>query len=264
MNQDPWVRFEDLIREQLSVQVELSFDRHHRFMLQHGLSRCSHVTDIGTGNGLFLSRLAERHPEIAFTGADAEECMVREAGRRRLPNVTWQQADARVEGALDTLGATDGILMRYVVLHLPDTRRTLPRMLAPSRPGTLLWVVDLDPDFTLCQPETPAFTFFEELVRGFCEKHATEIRTGTFLPPILESAGFEVLEVGVEPFNNQQIDDRVLAEYLFREATLYHHFLHGTHTSKKLDEMRRFFFDVMKRDTHFVQYGMAMVAACKR
>ncbi|MCX5797161.1 MAG: methyltransferase domain-containing protein [Elusimicrobia bacterium] len=264
MSQDPWVELESVIRAQLALQVELSFDRHHRFMMKHGLARCQNVVDIGTGNGLFLGKVAQRHPETNFHGVDDKAHMIEEARARNHANASWTQADAQDESVQAMLGASDGILMRYFVLHLPKTSAALPRILSRVTPCTRLWILDLDTDHCVCEPEHPAFSSFQDLVRSFCDKNSVEIRTASMLSPILEAAGFEMREVSVEPFNNREIDPKLFAEYLFREATLYHHFLEGTRSSQALREMERFFFEVMRPATHFVQYGMTMISAVKR
>jgi hypothetical protein len=131
------------------------------------------------------------------------------------------------------------------------------------KPGTYIWIFDIDPDLSVCEPVEEAFNTFNDLVRKFCNTHFTEIRTASMLPPILESIGFEIRAIVAEPFNNQIMGTAVLAGYLYREALLYHHFLEGTHVSGTLQKLEQFFFKEMDRDTHFVQYGMAMIAAEK-
>jgi len=66
MGQELWIELESATRDQLELQVELSLDRHHQLMLKHGLAKCKYAVDIGTGNGLFLGRVAQRHPTIHF------------------------------------------------------------------------------------------------------------------------------------------------------------------------------------------------------
>lgn len=263
MSQDLWIESESLIRKQLELQVELSFHRHHQFMLRHGLAQCQHVLDIGTGNGLFLERVAQRHPLLKFRGVDDKAHMIDEAKSRNEANLDWMQADALDERVQTAISTTDDILMRYFVLHMPDTRSTIPRILSSARPGTQLWIMDLDAGYSLCEPEHAAFSSFQGIVRSFCDKNSVEIRSASMLPSILKNAGFEMNETAVEPFTNQEIDSKVFAEYLLREATLYHYFLEETSISESLDQLQHFLYNVMKPDTHFVRYGMAMISAVK-
>lgn len=263
MSKDPWMELEKAIRDQLELQVRLSFARHHGFMLKHGLAQCRHVADIGTGNGLFLAQVAQRHPPIEFLGVDDKAHMVEEAKSRPEKNVTWLQADALDESVQAALAKSDGVLMRYFVLHMPGTGFAIPKILAGARPGTRLWIFDLDSDYTLCEPGHEAFDSFQDIVRAFCERNSVEIRTKSMLPPILEAAGFQVAGAAVEPFTNREIESGLFAEYLFREAALYRYFLEGARDSERLRLIRDFLFNVMNSKTHFVRYGMVMLAAVK-
>ncbi len=261
---DPWIEFGKMVADQLSMQVELSFERHHMFLMNHGLEQCRRVADIGTGNAKFLMKLAAAHPAIRFTGVDDEAVMIDAATSHGIINADFMLADARDERVIKFLGAVDGILMRYFVLHLHDTGRALPDILSAARPGTALWIFDLDKDFTRCDPPDESFTLFRQLVDTFCARHNTEIRLSSIMPSILESAGFQIRAVKEEPFNNREIDPAVMADYLYREALLYHHFLYGNHESDMLQEIRSFLFKQLARNDRFVQYGMAMIAAEKR
>jgi SAM-dependent methyltransferase len=262
-DQNPWLEFETIINTQLEMQVALSLDRHHQFMFSHGLPGCQCVADLGTGNGSFLAKIARLHPEIRYYGVDNQSNMIDEARSQNVTNVIWTLADAEDEGIVDLLGKVDGILMRYFVLHIPNTHATLERILGKVRKGTCLWVFDIDPDLSACDPQDEAFSAFMDLVRIFCSTHFTEIRTASMLPPILGSIGFDVREVTAEPFNNHALDNGLMAEYLYREALLYHHFLEGTRISATLQKIEHFLFREMHRKTHFVQYGMAMIGAVK-
>lgn len=264
MSGNVWIEMESAIRDQLALQVELAFNRHHGFMLDCGLARCRDVVDIGTGNGLFLGKVAEAHPEIRFHGIDSKPQMVQESESRGLSNVEWMQADALDPRVQVTLGGTDGILMRYFLLHMPSTSAALGVMLSRVRPGTRLWVFDLDTDYCRCEPPHAAHDWLRNLVQEFCDRNSVEIRTGRMLPPILDALGFEVDEVAVEPFNNKEINPTSFAEYMLREATLYHHSLFNNHDSDELRALKQFLYEVMEPKGHFVQYGMVMISAVKR
>jgi hypothetical protein len=66
MSCDLWIKWADVIRAQHELQVKLSLERHHAFMLQHGLASCENVMDIGTGDGLFLEKLPKCIPRSSF------------------------------------------------------------------------------------------------------------------------------------------------------------------------------------------------------
>jgi ubiquinone/menaquinone biosynthesis C-methylase UbiE len=264
MNKSVWIDLQDAVESQLELQVQLSFERHHDFMVQFGLGGCRRVVDLGTGNGLFLNRVAATHPDISFQGVDNNQNMISAAKARCCANVRWVEADALDSVTRALLQDADGILLRYFLLHLPRTATSLAEMLGVVRPGTRLWVFDLDTDHSHCEPPVAAFDEFRALVQEFCSAHQAEIRTSTTLPPILERLEFEVDAVAVEPFNTGKIDRFLFAEYLYREAELYYYCLHGITGDNELRNLKHFFEFDMAANKHFVQYGMVMISAVKR
>jgi SAM-dependent methyltransferase len=259
-----WEGMDHEIQKQLSLQVDLSLRRHHDFMVAHGLQGCGHVVDLGTGSGRFLASVAAQHPTIEFHGIDDKPHMVRAAAGHRLPNVDWCQSDALSERAAQLLRTADGVLMRNIVLHLPNTATALGQILKGTRPGTRLWVFDVDLDECRCVPDSPAFQAFLGWVREFCGRGGVEIRTGAELPAILAANGFAVDEVAVEPFNSRAINRSQFAEYLLREASLYYFALYGRPAGNELHPLRELLTRHGGDGSHFVQYGMVMVGAEKR
>jgi SAM-dependent methyltransferase len=264
MTDSVWVDMDDEIQKQLSLQVDLSLQRHHEFMIEHGLELCQDVVDVGTGSGRFLEGIAGQHPVIKFHGVDNKPHMVRAAETIELPNLDWLHADALDSQTANLLCAADGVLMRYFILHLPDTAASVREMLVATKPGTRLWVFDLDIDHCSCVPEASVFNDFVALVRKFCEQSGVKIRTGELLPPILDTCGFEVRKIIVEPFNNREVDNSRFTEYLLREASLYHYLLYGTLGTSELAPLREFLESSTGDASQFVQYGMVMLSAVKR
>jgi SAM-dependent methyltransferase len=252
------------VQQQLALQVTLSFQRHHDFMIEHGLARCRDVVDIGTGSGRFLVGVASRHPTIKFHGVDDQSHMVRAAADFDLPNIDWSHADAFDSEAATLLSAADGVLMRNVILHLPNTASSLQEILQATRPGTRVWIFEVDLDHCSCVPDSAAFRHFLAMVQEFCGRSGVEIRTGALLPDMLAANRYEVAGMAVEPFNNREIPGPRFAEYLLREASLYHYALYGTPGTTELLPLRELLFGKARDGSQFVQYGMVMVAAEKQ
>jgi SAM-dependent methyltransferase len=252
------------IQRQLSLQVDLSFQRHHDFMVEHGLERCRNLVDIGTGSGRFLAGIAREHPTIECYGIDDKAHMLQAAMDFDLPNLGWSRAHALDRQTAELLRWADGVLMRNIVLHLPNTSDSLREILGATRPGTRLWVFDVDLDHCQCVPDSAAFRGFTSLVHAFCKRSGVELRTAARLPRILAANGFEVAGVVVEPFNNQAIEGPRFAEYLMREASLYHFSVHGTPGTAELQPLSELLLGNTGGASQFVQYGMVMLAAEKR
>ena len=259
-----WVGMDKEVQEQLSLQVDLSLQRHHDFMVEHGLGGCRDVVDIGTGSGQFLACVASRHPKITFHGFDDKPHMLQAAASFDLPNIEWSHADAFDSRAAHLLRAADGVLMRNVILHLSDTAKSLQQILGATKPGTRAWIFDVDLDHCICVPDSAAFHYFLDLVRKYSEKCGVETRTGALLPSILDANGFDVDGMVVEPFNNREIESACFSGYLLREASLYHYSLYGTPGTTELLPLRDLLVSADGDRSQFVQYGMVMVAAKKR
>jgi SAM-dependent methyltransferase len=264
MTHSVWMGMDQEIQKQLALQVDLSFRRHHAFMVEHGLERCGSLVDIGTGSGRFLAGIASEHPAIEFHGIDDKAHMLQAATGFDLPNIGWSHADALDRQTAELVQGADGVLLRNIVLHLPNTSASLHEILGATRPGTRLWVFDVDLDHCRCIPESAAFRGFLSLVQTFCERSGVEIRTAARLPRILAANGFEVTGAVVEPFNNQAIEGPRFAEYLMREASLYHFAVHGTPGIAELRPLRELLRGNAGGPSPFVQYGMVMLAAEKR
>jgi len=263
MSQNIWVKLDKTIEDQLKLQVDISLNRHHGFMLKHELANCENVVDIGTGDGLFLAKIAEKHPEIKFHGIDNKSHMIEKAESRQLSNCRWTLGDALDDETHNALSKTNGILMRYFVLHMPNTRKAFSQICDTIAKGTKLWIFDLDLDHYICEPEQEGFVLVKNIVEQFCTNNSVEIRIGSKLPPILKDVGFTVNDIDFEPLNNQEIEQKKFAEYVFREAMLYNYFLGNEPNSQEMKKIKHFLFNEMDRDKHYVQYGMVMISAEK-
>jgi len=218
------------------------------------------IWERGTGNGEFLSRLAAHHPEINFFGVDDKPHMIKQAGKRQISNVSWSMGDANQLDSIPMIKKADGILMRYFILHLPNMKKVLADMAKLAKKGATLWIFDLDLDHFFCNPPHPSFDMIKSLLERFCERYSMDTRAGSLLPPLLEEAGFTLMEKEIEPFTNRELDQLLFQRFVSGEVTLYHRFLDGKPDSGDFREMNRFIREEMGSD-RLVQYGMVMISA---
>jgi len=260
---DPWIDLENTVRAQHEMQVDLFFPRHHQFMLDNGIDKRQKIVDLGTGDGAFLKKLAGFHPKIQFTGVECRSNLIDKARLDPAPNIQWVHADAFHETTQSLLRGADAAIMRYFILHLPNTKAALPVLLGGVRLGTRLWIFDIDIDKMRCKPSAPAFKDIKKLVQTFCNKNAVRIRTERELPAILEAAGFKIDDVSTMPFNNRTIDPKLFARYVLWEAILYQYHITGEVFSPMLREAGNFLNNVMTREKYFAQYDVTMISATK-
>src|SRR3989338_2097129 len=191
---DIWKDLAELVEDQLNLQVTMQFKHHHAFMLKNGLSKCKHITDLGTGNGTFLSVLAKTHPDISFTGMDSQTQMIEKACEKKYKNVDWVLGDVNTQETLFALRNSDGILMRYLLLHLKNTSAVISDLHQSITRGTKLWIIDLDLDHYICNPPHAAFDAIKNLVQQFCDENGKDSNIGSTLCRMLQEAGFSKIQ----------------------------------------------------------------------
>ena len=261
MKPDHWIDHERIIDQQLELQVEISFQRHQDFMLRHGLAKCHSILDIGTGNGLFLHQLATAHPEMKFFGVDNKLHMIDRAAKQKAPNIEWILADIADPETLPHLSQIDGILMRYLVLHLPNVQHTLSDLARRMKKGSRLWIFDLELDHFKCKPSHRGFDLLKNLVERFCEKYSMDSRAGSHMPRLLQNARWLLEAREIEPFTNQDTDKELFQKFIYREAMLYNYFLEESPDSHDMKIISDFIDNQAASNDYRVQYGMVMLAA---
>lgn len=232
-------------------------------MVKHGLPDCKNVLDIGTGNGYFLSRVADNNRGIKFYGIDNKPHMISAAMKSDACNIEWKTGDIHDFTTLPSLSIMDGILMRYFVLHLPDVKASLAKIGEHVKAGTVLWIFDLDLNQFLCDPPQKAFDSIRDLVRRFCDHYSIDSKAASLLPDLLKSAGFQLLEKEVEPFSNRKVKKELFQKFLSQEVYLYSNFLEESQDSSEMKTIRNFIQHQAISDDYMVRYGMVMIAAKK-
>ena len=259
---DIWAEREELIEDQLDLQVKMQFDQHHAFMLKNGLDGCSNVIDLGTGNGTFLAAIAQKHPNISFTGIDTHEDMLRRARRKKMDNVRWCDGDVNDFETVPGIKNADGALMRYILLHLKDTSTVIANLYNALPDGARLWIIDLDMEHFHCDPPHEAFELIKRLLRQFFDAHGKDSNIGSKLRTILEGAGFHTINMETEELNTESVDIKILQKFMIQEVIVYRYILQNALTDEEFAMIKKFIEDLSLGDT-FVNYGVTMASAIK-
>lgn len=257
-----WTDLAELVEDQLNLQVVMQFKQHHRFMLDNGLSDCNKVMDLGTGNGSFLAELAGEHPEILFVGVDDKQHMIDNATSKKKDNINWLVGDVNDPKVIAEIGDMDGILMRYLLLHLSDTPSVLAKLHRVLKDKAKLWIIDLDLEHYTCDPPHKAFDMIKQLVRRFCDEHGKDSNIGSKLVGILQKAGFKSVKREIEALNTDEIDISLLQKFIIQEVIAYRSILQNSLTDNEFDEIKSFIDDLPKSGT-FLNYGVTLVSAVK-
>ncbi|MBS3903722.1 MAG: class I SAM-dependent methyltransferase [Simkania sp.] len=127
----------------LSAQAHLFFDAEARWIEETAWwSQTKKVLEIGSGNGVYLSKLAERFPEKLFQGIEKLPPLVKQSnedfGSSRL---SFYEGDAEVFHKY-WVGSADTILFRFTLQHLTDSIRALKNAWHYLVPGGYLLIID--------------------------------------------------------------------------------------------------------------------------
>lgn len=247
--------FDIFVENHLNLQVRISYADHHEFLLRHGLAQCTRVLDVGTGNGVFASRLAQDHPGIHFVGIDKRKPYV----DRCVPAENFQAAVVDMFSRTDgfDLSPFDGFLMRYFLLHVDHSQKILELLKRKARAGARLWVIDLDWTKFECDPPHPDFDKLTELVKHFCAKISKDSLGGQRVVPLMREVGFRDIRVESVPFSARTIPLRELVLYLKQEVVCY-----AKMSGAPLpDEVIRFIEQEVGSGKVDAKYGMILASA---
>ncbi len=257
-----WTDLAELVEDQLNLQVKMQFKCHHQFMTNSGLGKCRRVMDIGTGNGAFLTALALKHPDISFIGVDDKKHMVDNASKAGVKNVKCLIGDVHDPKTISDIGKVDGVLMRYVLLHLNDTPNVICKLFKALKKNARLWIIDLDLEHYVCNPPNEAFELIKGLVRKFCDAHGKDSNIGSRLTGMLKSAGFKSIKRELEPLNTKTVEISLLQKFIWQEVLVYQAALQNILTDEEFDKIKTF-IDELPTSGTFLNYGVTLVAATK-
>ncbi|MFH1829686.1 MAG: class I SAM-dependent methyltransferase [Pseudomonadota bacterium] len=166
------MNLQELLDAQLKLQVDVSFNTHHDFLVRHGLPDCQSVLDVGTGNGYFCIKLAELYQHIKFVGVDFMEDMLQrardEARCLNMDNVQLVAADLRTKPAIGQDEGFDAILLRYTAYHIKELKEVLKHLKGLLKSGGRIWIID---EALLIHKTDPTTITSEdlEMIRDFVE-----------------------------------------------------------------------------------------------
>lgn len=114
------------------------------------------VLDLGTGNGYYLGKIAQRFPDKVYHGVDISPEFIDIALR--------EAATANISFALgslfDVTEPSDFVLMRLVLQHMDDIPAILDQAARLTNPGGSALIIDAYDPFRFFHPELPEFMEF--------------------------------------------------------------------------------------------------------
>jgi len=248
------------IESQLELQVKMQFENHNNFIVTNGLSDCRTVLEIGVGDGTFLRKLAQSHPEITFRGVDNDPGMRDKAIKGMPKNMEIMVGNVEEPTKIPYIDSVDAVLMRYLLLHLSNKSEILDKIHSALKPNTRLWIIDLDLENFISNPACSKFDWIKTQVQDFCESHGKESNYSSALIRMLKDSGFHSINKKIEPLNNKSTDIRMLSEFIQNEVIIYREALGKTIDEVDLQIIQKFVSE-LDIPNKYVNYGVALVSA---
>jgi SAM-dependent methyltransferase len=175
----------------LEAQAANLWPKEAAVLRRQGLPRDAHVLEVGCGPGFVTERLLDLLPDGSVTAIDNDPEMVALARRRlgELENV--EILEASVEASGFSPATFDAATARLVFQHLPDPRPALIELRRVLRPGTRLFITDIDDGWELLlEPEPPHLDTLTTAFERLRSERGGNTRIGRRLPRLLADAGF--------------------------------------------------------------------------
>lgn len=258
MNTKP---LDSFVENHLDLQVRISYEDHHNFLLRHKLRECSNVLDIGTGNGAFVAKLAQDHQDIQFVGIDKRKPCVESCQKYLSANFNAFHVDMFARENQFEFESFDGFLMRYFLLHVDHAQKILELLKRRSKKPAKFWIIDLDSSQLRCGPENEIFQKLAQLVKDFCAKASVDSMGGQNVLPMLEDLGYQNIAVENVPFTAGSIALEDFALYLKQEIQCYSMMLGRTANDPETEEIVSFIDADVRSGKCEVSYGMVLISA---
>ena len=184
--------FSDLSDQILTMQTDYSWPKESECLEKHGLKDARRVLDIGSGNGYFLCRMAERYPDKQFTGIEISEPFVERAFKTaremKLSNVRFIHDKCPVQGMKEKF---DFILARLTIYCSSDREDVLAWAYEILENRTRIGIIELDYDWIYTYPHNPIINKVFAVHRIEFEAHGADCSIGKKVPSLLQRAGFK-------------------------------------------------------------------------
>jgi SAM-dependent methyltransferase len=184
--------FSDLSDQILTMQTDYSWPKESEWLEKHGLRDARRVLDIGSGNGYFLCRMAERYPDKQFTGIEISELFVERAFKTaremKLSNVRFIHDKCPVQGIKEKF---DFILARLTIYCSSDREDVFAWAYEILENRTRIGIIELDYDWIYTYPHNPIINKVFAVHRREFEVHGADCSMGKKVPFMLQNAGFK-------------------------------------------------------------------------
>jgi ubiquinone/menaquinone biosynthesis C-methylase UbiE len=182
----------DLVNHILIIQTDYSWPKEAECLENHGSKSAKRVLDIGTGNGHFLCRMAERYPDKQFVGIETSEPLIEQASKlareMSLSNIKFIHDQCP---ALSIKEKFDFVLARLAIYCSPNRDDVLAWAYELLENKSRIGIIELDYDWIYTHPPNAIIEKVFSVHRREFELHGADCSMGKKLPFLLQKAGFK-------------------------------------------------------------------------
>ena len=153
------------------------------------------VLEVGSGLGILATQIAADDANTRVIGVELATAQI--AAAVRAPRTAFVQADAHALPLAS--GAFDLVYARYLLEHVRDPQSVLAEMRRVLRSGGDVAVMENDISLVRFDPDCPAFDAVWEMFGQLQLQLGGEGRIGRRLFGLLQRAGFQAIELSVQP-----------------------------------------------------------------
>jgi len=174
------------LREQAAIWLSLELPD-----ILKSMPKTGRFVDLGCGIGLMADAVAQALPDAQVFGFDADALAV-EQSRRRFGGRPGLEFDQRrlEQGPPPGFQAADVVVLRLVLMHLPDPRRALEAVKAWLKPGGIVHVLEGDDRSMTFEPLPEWLPGLLDLMQETQKRRGGSRRLGGELRDLLASAGW--------------------------------------------------------------------------
>ncbi len=251
---------------QLRIQVDSTWPKEADALEAHGLSNAATVLDIGTGNGYFLSRLADRYPEKRFTGIENNEALAH-AARERIKTAGLTNVEVVLGkcpfAELDR--KFDFILARLSIYSMPNRDEVLKWACNLLKDDGRMAIIDADFGQSYTFPPDPAWARMIEVTIHLIEEINGDPRIGRKLPHMLMQAG--LCDIRFEQkhwYSSIGMTAEQFRKYWVADSSFIHKADSKTFTDENLRRFHQFLERLESSDTDTAIFPIYVASGRKR
>lgn len=203
----------------LQERAQMRLEGFSELLDRHCKKRPESILEVGCGQGIRTTIMAEKYPNAAVLGVDRSAELLNATRDKTAPNLRFEQADIyNLPYAADSF---DLVYARLVFMHLIDPLKALSELQRVLRPGGSIVIEDADRDCMFFEPAPASFSLFWAKVQSNQRRLGGDPNIGRKLAMYLKQVGFGDVTTECQPLTGGKDEIEFLARTLMPSLNIY-------------------------------------------